>query len=147
MRISIKGRYAIAATAYLADYYASGACVSVISIAEALGISKIYLEQIFALLKKAGIVDAVKGPQGGYILTSPPESVFAYNVLYASEAMLTEKPGPTVAEKAPALEDAIEKLVLEKMDAALREALSGVSLADIAAHAKSIAAGTEMFYI
>ena len=53
MRISAKGRYGLAAMAYLAHSYNNGAPVTIIRISEKLGISKIYLEQVFSLLRKA----------------------------------------------------------------------------------------------
>jgi DNA-binding IscR family transcriptional regulator len=49
MRISTKGRYALAAMTHMAAQYDSGENLTVISIAERLGTSKIYLEQIFLL--------------------------------------------------------------------------------------------------
>ena len=47
MKISAKGRYGLAAMAYLARNFESGTPVTIISISEKLGISKIYLEQVF----------------------------------------------------------------------------------------------------
>ncbi|HPF87499.1 MAG TPA: Rrf2 family transcriptional regulator, partial [Candidatus Limiplasma sp.] len=69
MRISARGRYALAATASMAARYATGENITVASLAERLGISKIYLEQVFSLLKKADIVASHKGAQGGYRLS------------------------------------------------------------------------------
>jgi hypothetical protein len=53
MRISAKGRYALAATIHLAQKYDSGEYTTVLSISERFGISKIYLEQVFSLLSEA----------------------------------------------------------------------------------------------
>ena len=52
MRISAKGRYGLAAAISMAENYNSGEYITVISISERLGISKIYLEQVFSLLKE-----------------------------------------------------------------------------------------------
>ena len=68
MRISAKGRYALAAAISMARQYGTGEHITAISISEKLGISKIYLEQVFSLLKRAGLVNTVKGAQGGYAL-------------------------------------------------------------------------------
>ena len=65
MRISSKGRYGLAAMVCMAESYGSGACITIISLSERLGISKIYLEQVFSLLKRGGLVLAIKGVQGG----------------------------------------------------------------------------------
>ena len=47
MKISAKGRYGLAAMTYLARNYEAGTPITIISISEKLGISKIYLEQVF----------------------------------------------------------------------------------------------------
>ena len=47
MKISAKGRYGLAAMTYLARNYAAGTPITIVSISEKLGISKIYLEQVF----------------------------------------------------------------------------------------------------
>lgn len=51
MKISAKGRYGLAAMTCLARNFASGSPITIISISEKLGISKIYLEQVFSPAK------------------------------------------------------------------------------------------------
>ena len=92
MRISAKGRYGLAAMAYLAHSYNNGAPVTIIRISEKLGISKIYLEQVFSLLKRAGLVHSLKGSQGGYQLSRRPGEISAYDILSAIELGLLEVP-------------------------------------------------------
>ena len=75
MKISAKGRYGLAAMTYLARNYASGSPVTIVSISEKLGISKIYLEQVFSLLKRARLVNSIKGSQGGYQLSRAPREI------------------------------------------------------------------------
>ena len=58
MRISSKCRYGMAAMISIA--LSDVECVTIISISEKLGISKIYLEQVFSLLKRAGLVNSIK---------------------------------------------------------------------------------------
>ena len=78
MKISAKGRYGLAAMTYLARNYASGSPVTIVSISEKLGISKIYLEQVFSLLKRARLVNSIKGSQGGYQLSRAPREITPY---------------------------------------------------------------------
>jgi Rrf2 family iron-sulfur cluster assembly transcriptional regulator len=69
MILTTKGRYAIVAVVDIIENSESKP-VSLSSIAERQNISLSYLEQIFSKLKKAQIVEAVKGPGGGYIMNS-----------------------------------------------------------------------------
>jgi Rrf2 family protein len=65
MRISTKGRYALEALLYIA-LLPQGKYASTRAIAEATDISDGYLEQLFIPLRKAGIVQGIRGPLGGY---------------------------------------------------------------------------------
>jgi Rrf2 family iron-sulfur cluster assembly transcriptional regulator len=67
MRLSTKGRYAVMAMVDLAQH-ANGNPVSLAEIAERQEISLSYLEQLFALLRKSGLIKSVRGPGGGYLL-------------------------------------------------------------------------------
>jgi Rrf2 family iron-sulfur cluster assembly transcriptional regulator len=67
MRLSTKGRYAVMAMVDLAQY-SGGNPVSLAEIAERQEISLSYLEQLFAMLRKSGLVRSVRGPGGGYLL-------------------------------------------------------------------------------
>ena len=147
MRISSKGRYGLAALITMAQNYANGACMTVISLSERLGISKIYLEQVFALLKKAELVNAVKGAQGGYRLARPPEQINAFEILSALELSLFEKTVPSVAHKAENIETAMQDCVFSVLDNALEETLARITLADLSAEAEKRAKAGYMFYI
>ena len=61
MRLTTKGRYAVTAMADLALHYETG-LVSLAEIAERHGISQSYLEQLFASLRRRGLVDGTRGP-------------------------------------------------------------------------------------
>lgn len=67
MKLSTKGRYAVMAMADLASH-PEGRPVPLADIASRQEISLSYLEQLFARLRRAGIVKAVRGPGGGYRL-------------------------------------------------------------------------------
>ena len=130
MKISAKGRYGLAAMTYLARNFASGSPITIISISEKLGISKIYLEQVFSLLKRAQLVNSIKGSQGGYQLAHEPREISAYDILSSIELSLMEKVSPA-AEKMPALDRALAAKVFTPLDEQLKETLSAVSLDDI----------------
>ena len=130
MKISAKGRYGLAAMTYLARNFASGAPITIISISEKLGISKIYLEQAFSLLKRAQLVNSIKGSQGGYQLAREPREISAYDILSSIELSLMEKVSPA-AEKMPALDRALAAKVFTPLDDQIKDTLSSVSLDDI----------------
>ena len=59
--------------------------VSIATLAQQQGISESYLEQLIASLKKAGLVESVRGAQGGYALSRKPEDIDVGEVLRALE--------------------------------------------------------------
>ena len=67
MRLTTKGRYAVTAMLDLA-FHSQERPVTLTEIAARQTISLSYLEQLFARLRKAGIVQGVRGPGGGYQL-------------------------------------------------------------------------------
>lgn len=67
MRLSAKGRYAVMAMSDIARH-GEGDAVCLADIAERQEISQAYLEQLFARLRRAGLVSSVRGPGGGYRL-------------------------------------------------------------------------------
>ncbi len=71
MKLTTKGRYAVTA---MADLAAQGgqAQVALCDIALRQGISLSYLEQLFAKLRKAGLVASARGAGGGYTLVNAP---------------------------------------------------------------------------
>lgn len=133
MKISAKGRYGLAAMTYLAQNYAAGTPITIISISEKLGISKIYLEQVFSLLKRAKLVNSIKGSQGGYQLARQPHDITAYDILSAIELSLMEKAAPASPEKMPELDRTLDEKVYSPLDQAIKQCLSSVSLDDILA--------------
>ncbi len=87
MKISTKGRYAVRVMLDLA-LNNSGECIKVKEIAGRQGISEKYLEQIIAVLHKAGYVKSVRGAQGGYRLAREPEAYTVGMVLRLTEGSL-----------------------------------------------------------
>ena len=67
MKLSTKGRYAVMALVDLASH-SQGRPVALADIAERQEISLSYLEQLFAKLRRGGLVKSVRGPGGGYLL-------------------------------------------------------------------------------
>ncbi|MFQ5954476.1 MAG: Rrf2 family transcriptional regulator [Kiloniellales bacterium] len=70
MKLTTKGRYAVMGLVDLAKH-SGGRPVALAEIAERQEISLSYLEQLFARLRKGGLVKSVRGPGGGYLLAHP----------------------------------------------------------------------------
>ena len=148
MRISAKGRYALASVIHMAQQQHSGESITLISISERLGISKIYLEQVFSLLKRGELVTSVKGAQGGYLLSRAPSQMSVLDVLTAVETGLFDKTEDTVAEKAPEIEFAMRESAFQVLDGAVSAALSQVTLEDLVlASEKHKGDNAAMYYI
>ncbi len=131
MRISAKSRYALAALTYMAQIHANDETVTLIKISEALGISKLYLEQAFSQLRQADLVSSIKGPQGGYLLSRAPEEITVYQIFSAIEASLFQAAEQTVREKAPFLDKAMETRVFSILDEAIAKTLKSITLTDL----------------
>ncbi len=82
MRLSTKGRYAVMAMVDLANT-SNGSPVALADIAERQEISLSYLEQLFAKLRKGGLVKSVRGPGGGYLLAYPAENTRVSDIILA----------------------------------------------------------------
>ncbi len=131
MRISAKGRYALAAMVCMAQNFNSNDYLTVISISEKLGISKIYLEQVFSLLKRGSLVISIKGAQGGYKLAKSPEQLTLYDILAAVETSLFETAEDTAIQKAPEIDAAMKYLAFDQLDKAVKTVLEQTSLNDL----------------
>lgn len=82
MRLSTKGRYAVTAMLDLAIHHREGS-VTLAEISTAQGISLSYLEQLFARLRKHGLVEGIRGPGGGYRLSRAPEDISVADIIDA----------------------------------------------------------------
>jgi Rrf2 family protein len=87
LSLSCRGRYATRAIVELANRD-SDQPVPLSVISKAQGISRKYLQQLMALLNRAGLVRVVKGQRGGYLLAKPANQVTIKDVLTAVEGDL-----------------------------------------------------------
>lgn len=83
MRLTSKGRYAVMALADLAAHSGEGRSIPLQDIAQRQDISLSYLEQLFARLRRAGIVIGARGPGGGYKLARPAPDIAISDVIVA----------------------------------------------------------------
>jgi Rrf2 family transcriptional regulator, cysteine metabolism repressor len=88
MRFSAKGEYGILALLELAIQNGRGP-VQARTISKNQRIPLRFLEQVLSSLKKAGLVESVRGAQGGYFLSKSPDQIHIGDVLEAIEGPLT----------------------------------------------------------
>ena len=133
MKVSTRSRYGLRALVELALCEEKD-CMPLKAIAQRHGMSEYYLEQLFAPLKKAGIVKSVRGAQGGYKLSRPPEDITAGDVIRILEGTLS--PVDCLENddyECPAAdcETCNTKPVWEKLYAGVSEVLDTIRLSDL----------------
>lgn len=131
MKISTKGRYAVRVMLDLA-LNDTGECIKVKDIAARQDLSEKYLEQIIALLSRAGYVSSVRGAQGGYRLSKSPENYTVGMILRVTEGSLA--PVACLAEGAEPCErcDTCETLeVWKRLTDAINNVVDSITIADL----------------
>ncbi|MBR4538287.1 MAG: Rrf2 family transcriptional regulator [Clostridia bacterium] len=86
MKLSTKGKYGLYAMIFLAQRQGEGP-QSLKAFGE-LNLPEAYLEQLLGSLRRAGLVNTVRGTQGGYFLSREPERVTVKEILEAMEGPL-----------------------------------------------------------
>ena len=82
MKLNSKARYAVMALADLAKSNAKEP-TSLTEISLRQGISIDYLEQLFSKLRKNNLVQSIRGPSGGYLLSKPPDEIKLLSIISA----------------------------------------------------------------
>jgi len=146
MRISSKGRYAIAALTEMA-LDETGSYITVATLARRLDVSKVYLEQVFSQLKRANLVLSGKGASGGYILRKKPEGITLYDILSPIELHLSEHTEKASEGMSFELGAAVNRLVFARLDEAIVQTLTSVTLADLVTEVQRQRDGGHMYHI
>lgn len=148
MNFSKRSRYGIRALIYLA-WHSDCACIQLNDIAERNGISLKYLEQIFAALRKAGIVKSIKGPQGGYFLAGIPASIRVadiVSVLDGNYLLETEEIPSEDNGGAEAL--AVQSAIIDPVNEYIDQFLNTLTLKDLVERSEQYReAVQDMYYI
>lgn len=139
MKLSTKGRYGLTAMVDLALNAGEGP-VSLKSIAERQGLSEHYLEQLISGLRKKGIVNSVRGAQGGYVLGKKAEDIRVGDIIRVLE-------GPIAAFECEANDDpeccerqdyCVTRTIREKVRDPVEDVLDSISLADLVKDPKTM---------
>lgn len=149
LKISTKGRYGLIAMVDLAIQYSEDV-ITIKSISERQNISENYLEQLFRILRKAGLVKSVRGSQGGYILADKPGNITVGMILKALERSLA--PVKCVAEDEPLAckryRDCITRYVWKSIRDGIYSVVNMITLEDLVAeYDKQSSFDNYMYYI
>lgn len=142
MKLSTKGRYGLRAVLDLA-VHTDDEAVALSQIAERQGISINYLEQLIAKLKKSGIVNGIRGAQGGYILAKPAEEISVGEILRALEGDLNPvdcsevNKGDNPCQQS---DSCVTKYVWKRISDSINDAVDGIMLSELVAESKKVQA-------
>ncbi|HHX17510.1 MAG TPA: Rrf2 family transcriptional regulator [Clostridium sp.] len=146
MKISTKGRYGLRAMLDLA-LNARGEHESLNSIATRQNISENYMEQVFSLLRKAGLVKSIKGPQGGYTLGLEPSKIKVGDILRVLEGELIvvdEKTNEIL--KNNTYEYCLQLKVWNKINQSINAVVDSLTLEDLMQEYKKINSNQSFMY-
>lgn len=128
--LTTKGKYGLRA---VLDIAMREEAVSVSSIAGRQHISEAYLEKLISLLRKAGIVNSVRGAQGGYVLAKSAEEISVGDVLRALEGNLNPIGCAMIDESVfcEGEETCMTKYVWKRISDSINAAVDGILLSDL----------------
>jgi len=125
LKHTTKGRYGLAVVIILNKV--KGQSVSLMSISKSLDLSKLYLEQILAVLRSHHIVYSIKGSTGGYYIKS--DSHFTvYDILTVLEPNLTQAAN-LIDQKI--ITNILEEKVYQALDLSIKDCLNSISIDEL----------------
>ena len=132
MKLSTKGKYGVRAVFEIARREGAGP-ITIKEIADRQGISFSYLEQILHKLGKAGIIESVRGPAGGYLLGRKPAELTIGDIVRALEGPIALshclEPGDT--GDCNQADDCVARMVWAKVGEKIEEALDSITFEDL----------------
>ena len=130
MRLTTKGRYAVTAMLDLALHNERGP-ISLSEISERQSITLSYLEQLFARLKREGLVASTRGPGGGYRLNRKADAIDIATVISAVDELVDNR--CTDIKKSPCGHDSkcLTHDLWHGLSEQIHDFLTGISLADL----------------
>ncbi len=150
VKLSTRGEYGLQAMFDLAQHYGEGP-ISIKTVAERQNISEPYLEQLMAVLRKAGLVKSVRGAQGGYLLNREPEDITVGDIIRVLEGpiALVDCLNTAGGENCSRLQTCVTRGIWEKVRDSICDVLDSFTLADMVTKASQMQQDDEphMYYI
>jgi Rrf2 family protein len=129
MKISKKAYYGLRAMVYLAQN--NERVCSTHTMASTEDLPEEYLEKIVQRLRKSGLIEAVKGLNGGYKLAFKPNLITANHILQTLDGSLVPFPCSTGSGECSQESDCATSNVWKKLNMALEDTLDSITLADL----------------
>lgn len=129
MKLTTRGRYAVTAMLDLAIHFDESS-IALADVSRRQGISLSYLEQLFAQLRKRGLVTSTRGPGGGYSLSSPPSEISIARIIDA----IDENIDATLCSGSKNCTDddaCLTHFLWEELSSSIRDFLSTKTLGDL----------------
>ena len=146
MKLSTKGRYGLRALVDLAANEA-GEAVSLAQTAKRQKLSLNYLEQVFGMLRRAGIVVGVKGSNGGFRLARSMDDITVKEILEAFEGKFSIADGAGEDGQDP-VQNALRDLLWDEIDRKINQFLREKTLGSLVReYRRNLEKGTIMYYI
>lgn len=130
LKLSTKGRYGLRAMIELASAYGEGALM-MSAIADRQEISRKYLHALLTSLKDAGLVRAVRGARGGFLLAKEPTEIKVSDIFEALEGRLSVVDCVTDQSLCTRIERCETWNLWKKLNDAMLEVLEGVTLDEL----------------
>jgi len=137
--LSTKGRYGVRAAFDLAMHFGEGP-IPLKSIAERQNISDPYLEQLIAMLRRDGLVNSVRGAQGGYMLSRNPSQISVGDIIRSLEGPMA--PAECVLDdhdkECINADYCVTRILWEKIKDSINNVINSISLQDMVEDYKRI---------
>lgn len=146
MKISTKGRYGLRLMIDLVANSDGHVKVSLHQVAGRQDISEKYLWQIANSLKTAGLISAIPGAKGGFILNKKPEDISLADILEAVEGKLALAPCVKTSDVCSRSVACVARDVWKDLNSKLNDVFKSVSLKDVVEKQSNMMAGAPLVY-
>ena len=141
MKLSTKSTYGLRAMLNIALEADKGA-MSIADISKKEGISVTYLEQLLNKLRHKGLVESVRGPKGGYVLSRKPDEITVKDIVNTLEGNISLSHCATLHKgdmsTCKRSSHCVPKIVWVKLANAISDCLESITLDDLCAEAHKI---------
>ncbi len=147
MRVSTKGDYGIRALIELAHHYGQSGPVQSSEIAARQGIPEAYLEQLLTVLRRAGFIRSVRGPEGGHALIRDPDELRVSEVVVALEGPIMPLDCLEESSQCSRSGGCAQREMWEDVQGAIQRVLDSTTIGQLAAKDRSVSAAGGRYVI